>query len=87
MPTVFIPPLLRNLTGGQDVVVIDGQSVRELIEQLDQRFPGIHGRLIENGHLRSGLSVAIGTKVSSRGLSSKTQPEDEVHFLPAIGGG
>ncbi len=87
MPSVFIPPLLRTLTGGQEIVVLDGQNVRELIEQLNQQFPGIRDRLIDGDHLRSGLSVAVGAKVSSRGLTSKTQPEDEVHFLPAIGGG
>jgi molybdopterin converting factor small subunit len=87
MPQVFIPPLMRPLTGGRDVVVIDGQNVRELIEHLDLQYPGIRNRLIEGDQLRSGLAVAIGTKVSSRGLMSKTQPNDEVHFLPAIGGG
>ena len=87
MPQVFIPPLMRPLTGGRDVVVIDGQNVRELIEHLDLQDPGIRNRLIEGDQLRSGLAVAIGTKVSSRGLMSKTQPNDEVHFLPAIGGG
>jgi len=87
MPQVFIPPLMRPLTGGREVVVIDGQNVRELIEHLDLQYPGIRNRLIEGDQLRSGLAVAIGTKVSSRGLMSKTQPNDEVHFLPAIGGG
>lgn len=87
MPSVFIPPQLRTLTGGQELVVVDGQSVRELIEQLNQQFPGIRERLIDGDQLRSGLAVAVGTKVSSRGLMSKTQPDDEVHFLPAIGGG
>ncbi len=87
MPQVFIPPLMRPLTGGRDVIVIDGQNVRELIEHLDLQYPGIRNRLIEADQLRSGLAVAIGTKVSSRGLMSKTQPNDEVHFLPAIGGG
>ncbi len=87
MPHVFIPPQMRPLTAGQDVVVVDGQNVLELIEQLDRQFPGIRDRLVTDNHLRSGLSVAVGTKVSPRGLMSKTQPEDEVHFLPAIGGG
>lgn len=87
MPHVFIPPLLRPLTSGREVIVVDGQNVRELIERLEHQFPGIRDRLIEDDRLRSGLSVAVGTKVSPRGLMSKTQPEDEVHFLPAIGGG
>lgn len=87
MPHVFIPPLLRPLTSGHEVVDVAGQNVREVIDNLDREFPGVRDRLIDGDSLKPGLSVAIGTKVSSRGLMSKTQPDDEVHFLPAIGGG
>ena len=87
MPRVFIPPLLRPLTEGRDIIDIAGQSVGELIDALDRQFPGLRARLVEGDRLKPGLSVGIGTKVSSRGLSSKVSPDDEVHFLPAIGGG
>ena len=87
MPHVFIPPLLRTMTSGQEVIDVAGQNVREVIDNLDRQFPGIRGRLIDGDRLKPGLSIAIGTKVSARGLMSKTQPDDEVHFLPAIGGG
>jgi molybdopterin synthase sulfur carrier subunit len=87
MPRVFIPPLLRALTDGQEIVTVPGQDVREVIDALEARFPGVRSRLVEGDHLRPGLSVAIGTRVSARGLLSKTASDDEVHFLPAIGGG
>ena len=87
MPRVFIPPLLRPLTEGRDIIDVAGQSVGELIDALDRQFPGLRARLVEGDRLKPGLSVGIGTKVSSRGLSSKVGPDDEVHFLPAIGGG
>ena len=87
MPRVFIPPLLRPLTEGRDIIDIAGQSVGELIDALDRQFPGLRARLVEGDRLKPGLSIGIGTKVSSRGLSSKVGPDDEVHFLPAIGGG
>ena len=87
MPHVFIPPLLRSLTNGQEVIDVAGQNVREVIDNLDRQFLGVRDRLIDGDRLKPGLSVAIGTKVSARGLTSKTQADDEVHFLPAIGGG
>ena len=87
MPRVFIPPLLRPLTDGRDIIDVAGQSIAEVIDALDQQFPGVRARLVERDRLKPGLSVGIGTKVSSRGLSSKVGPDDEVHFLPAIGGG
>ena len=87
MPRVFIPPLLRPLTEGRDIIDVAGQSVGELIDALDRQFPGLRARLVEGDRLKPGLSIGIGTKVSSRGLSSKVGPDDEVHFLQAIGGG
>lgn len=87
MPRVFIPPLLRTLTDGHDVIDVPGQSVAEVLDSLDQQFPGVRARLVEGDRLKPGLAVGIGTRVSARGLSSKLAPDDEVHFLPAIGGG
>lgn len=87
MPRVFIPPQLRSLTGGQEVVAVEASNVRETIEQLERQFPGLQSRLLDGDRLKPGMSVGIGTKVAARGLTSKTEPDDEVHFLPAIGGG
>ena len=87
MPRVFIPPLLRPLTEDRETIDVVGQTVAEVIDALDREFPGVRARLIDGDRLKPGLSVSIGTKVSSRGLSSKVGPDDEVHFLPAIGGG
>lgn len=87
MPRVFIPPLMRPLTNGHESLVVEGQSVAEVIDRLDHQFPGVRSRLIEGDRLKPGLAVGIGAKVSARGLSSKIGPDDEVHFLPAIGGG
>lgn len=87
MPRVFIPPPLRAMTNGQDVVEVSGANVRAVIDELDLRFPGLRDRFLDGDRLKPGLSVGIGTRVSARGLLSKVEPEDEVHFLPAIGGG
>ena len=87
MPRVFIPPLLRSLTDGHEIIDVTGETVGEVIDSLNRDFPGLRERLVEGSRLKPGLSVAIGTKVSARGLLSKTAPGDEVHFLPAIGGG
>ena len=87
MPRVFIPPLLRSLTGGAEDVEIDAANVRQLIEGLELRFPGIRERLCEGDDLKPGLTVAVDGRVSSMGLLGKVREQSEVHFLPAIGGG
>ena len=87
MPHVFIPPTLRPLTAGQSELEIPGSTVRQIVDELDARFPGVRERLCDGDDLQPGLSVAIDGHVSSVGLLAKVQPGSEVHFLPAIGGG
>jgi sulfur-carrier protein len=87
MPTVFIPPLLRDLTQGADQVQVAGGTVRQVVAALDRRYPGVRERLCTNDELRPGLSVAVNGTVSSLGLMQKVPAKAEVHFLPAIGGG
>lgn len=87
MPRVFIPPLLRSLADGVEAVEVEADNVRQAVAALDERYPGLRGRLCDGDELKPGLAVAVDGKVSSLGLLQKTAAASEVHFLPAIGGG
>jgi molybdopterin synthase sulfur carrier subunit len=84
---VWIPPLHRDLTQGVEVVKISGETVGELIANLDAKFPGMAARLTDGGRIRPYISVAINGVISSRGLHQKLREPSEVHFVPALGGG
>jgi len=79
--------MLRSLTNGQSEVEVAGATVREVIDALETQFPGIKARLCNDDGLRPGLIIAVGTTVATAGLRAKVAPNDEVHFLPALGGG
>lgn len=87
MAIVFIPPLVRDLTEGVDRIELDAQSVRRVIELLDERFPGVRERLCQADELRPGLSVSVHGHISGMGLFQRLDSTAEVHFIPAIGGG
>ena len=87
MATVFIPSLMQKLTMGQTQVEIAGSSVRQIVKNLESTYPGIEERLVENGRIKSNISVAIDGEVSPLGMLGKVRDNSEVHFLPAIGGG
>jgi molybdopterin synthase sulfur carrier subunit len=87
MPVVWIPPLLRELTGGQEIVSAPGKTVRQVIDALDAAHPGIRARLCEGDRLRSSLSVVVDGAVSRRGLGHPLDEASEVHFVPAVSGG
>lgn len=87
MATVWIPPLLRDLTGGAPHVAVPGEKVRDLIAALDARYPGLAARLVEEGALRRGIVLTIDGVANRQGLRARVQPDSEVHFVLAIGGG
>jgi molybdopterin synthase sulfur carrier subunit len=87
MARVWIPPLLRDLTGGQETVTVPGSRVLHIIDELDRRYPGMKDRFCTDDQLRPGIAVIVDTQVSRLGLMEPVNPESEVHFLPAIAGG
>ncbi|HZT31075.1 MAG TPA: MoaD/ThiS family protein [Bryobacteraceae bacterium] len=87
MPTVYIPTLLQNLTGGRATVEADGATVREVIENLERSWPGLRERLLDQERLRPNISVAVDGEVSPLGLLERVSPASEVHFVAAIRGG
>jgi molybdopterin converting factor small subunit len=87
MPVVWIPPQLRELTGGQQKVTVAGATVGQVIDALERRYPGLSERLCDANGLRPGIAVVVGSDVARRGLLQPVGQETEVHFLPAVSGG
>jgi molybdopterin converting factor small subunit len=69
------------------MVTVVGGTVAEVIDRLDERFPGFRDAVIDEGDLQPGLAVSIDSEVAVLGLLEPVPPDAEVHFLPAIAGG
>jgi len=87
LSTIFIPTMLLSLTSGTKRVEMEARNVRQVIERLDEMFPGIKERLVEDGEIRPSLAIAIDGDVAIMGMLEKVGENGEVHFVPAIGGG
>lgn len=87
MAVVWIPPLMRSLTGGKSQVDVEGSTVREIVDALEARYPGVAARIVEEGRIRPGLSVAVDGTVGNKGMREPVGPNSEVHFVPAMTGG
>ncbi len=72
---------------GASSIEASGATVRQLVEDLEQRFPGFQKGLIADGKLKPNLAVAVDGEVSPLGLREKVGPDSEVHFIPALSGG
>ncbi len=87
---VLIPTPLRKLTGEQETVTVDAESIITLMAALDAHHPGIGGRLMdEEGNLRRFVNLYVNGE-DIRFLQNKEtalKEGDEVSIVPAIAGG
>jgi len=90
MPSIRIPTPLRKLTNELEVVTAAGATVGELIDNLDQAFPGLKDRICdEQGNVRRFVNVFVNDE-DIRFLEEKSTPvkeTDEISIVPAIAGG
>lgn len=87
MVTVFVPTMLLSMTGGIKQMEVEASNIRQVIDRLEEAFPGMKERLLDQGQIRSNLAVAIDGEVARLGVMERVGPSSEVHFVPAIGGG
>ena len=89
MSVVRIPPTLREETRGERQVEAEGETVRELLDDLVSRFPALRGRVLENGDVAPFVNVYVdGEDVRTRdGLETPVEDASTVILLPAMAGG
>ncbi len=87
MATVFVPFAMRKITGGVTEVRVPGATLREVIDNLEELYPGTRERIVEDGAIKPGISAVVGENPTREGLRAKVGEDTEVHFIPAIAGG
>jgi len=89
MPTVFIPAQLRDLTGGARKVTVPGKTLKEVLEHLDAKHPGMKSRLLddEGESLNPYIEIGVGDSIATLGLLTPVAKDAEVHILPNVSGG
>ena len=88
--SVRIPTILRTYTGGDSEVSATGANVAEILDDLDARFAGIKGRIVdEDGKLRRFVNVYVDGEDIRFGDGVDTLVPDggEIQILPAVAGG
>ncbi|MDI6782689.1 MAG: MoaD/ThiS family protein [bacterium] len=88
--TVRIPTPLQKLTQDKTEVLVEGKDIRDIIENLDQQYPGIKSRLCdETGTLRRFINIYVNEEDIRFLQLDKTPVKDgdAVSIIPAIAGG
>jgi len=90
VPVFRIPGPLRSLTGGEATVTVDAGDLRSAIDQLDAKFPGFRGRLLDDdGQPRQFVNLFLNDEDVrlGRGLDAPVTSTDEIAIVPAVAGG
>lgn len=87
---VRVPTILRSYTDGQKSIAGGGDTIADLLTDLDSRHPGLRARLVtDDGALHRFVNVYVNDEdVRFLGaLDAKLADGDTVTILPAVAGG
>jgi molybdopterin synthase sulfur carrier subunit len=90
MPTIKVPPVLRQHTDGEAEVSVGGATVGEALTALAERYPPTREQLFaEDGSLNRYVNVYLNDEDVRvlGGLETGAADSDTVVILPAMAGG
>lgn len=90
MPEIHFTQALKRFFPNLEPVQSDQLSIPDILDELDQKFPGITGYILDDqGHLRKHVNIFIdGRMISDRQkLSDELDEQTEVYIMQALSGG
>ena len=86
---VHIPTPMRQHTSGQATVQAAGATVKAVLADVGQKFPGITERLFDNGQVRRFVNIYLNDEDVRYldNLDTAVKDGDEVSIIPAVAGG
>jgi sulfur-carrier protein len=86
---VRIPTILRSYTGGAKSVEGSGDTLADLLTDLESRYGGLKDRLVDASGLRRFVNVYLNDQDVRflGGLDAPVKDGDTVTVLPAVAGG
>ncbi|RJQ33243.1 MAG: MoaD/ThiS family protein [Actinobacteria bacterium] len=90
MAQVRIPSALEGLTNGSKQVEAQGATLSQVIDALEEAYPGIKERLLdESGELRRFINIYVNEEDVRflDGLSTGLTSDDQISIIPAVAGG
>jgi sulfur-carrier protein len=86
MATVTLRAPLRDLAGGEARLELQGETVGELLRELERAHPRITGWILDDqGRVRNHVNVFVNGEQAREG--APIAPSDVVQVLPSISGG
>ncbi len=89
MALVRLSTPLRRFTGGKPEVEAHGETLLELLKDLNERHPGISEKILKDGDIQRFVNVYVDNEDVrlGNGLATKLTKRSVVSILPAVSGG
>lgn len=85
--TVKVASPLRSYTQGAASVAAQGNTLSEVLDDLERRYPGMRFRMIdEQGRIRQHIRLYVNNAMAAD-LSAPVTDGDTVHLVCALSGG
>jgi molybdopterin converting factor small subunit len=87
MPKVNVASPLRSYTHGAVSVSASGSTIAEVLQNLEEQFPGIRFRMIdEQNRIRQHIRIFVNSN-GAADLSAPIAEQDVLHLICALSGG
>jgi len=88
--SIRIPTPLRKLTQNQELVDGQGDTIRDILDNLEKNYPGLKERVCdEQGSVRRFVNIFVNDEDIRflQDTATAVKAGDEVSIVPAIAGG
>ncbi len=88
--SVMIPTPLREYTDGQSEVAAQGETIGDVLENLNEQFDGLEDRIYDDdGELQDFINVYYNDEDirHADGLETAVEEGAELSLIPAVAGG
>lgn len=89
MALVRLSTPLRRFTEGKPEVEAEGAVLKDLLTDLNKRYPGISDKVLKDGDIQRFVNVYVDNEDVrlGDGLDTKLNPNSVISILPAVSGG
>lgn len=89
MALVRLSTPLRRFTEGKPEVEADGETLNELLADLEKNYPGIGEKILKDGEIQKFVNIYVDNEDVrlGEGLETKLSKTSVLSILPAVSGG